>query len=144
MTISIPDLSKTLEQIEKQHWPEPEWQSHLVVECHRLRRVPLREFTPGNLRIMVGQSIGLESLAPLALQILADDPLLEAELYPGDLLFALLHSDSTFWAAHPDWRATLSSIAKSARFRLDALAKSERDSGEESLYDAISRFQRSA
>lgn len=84
MTPHLPDGFKTLEELEGQVWGEPESESHLVLECHRLRRVPLREFTPANLRIMVGQSIGLEFLVPLALQLLADDPLLDAELYAGD------------------------------------------------------------
>jgi len=144
MTLNLPDVSKTLEQFDGQHWGEPEWESHLVLECHRLRRIPLREFTPANLRIMVGQSIGLEVLAPLALHALADNPLLEAELYPGDLLCALLTSDRAFWAAHPDLRAALSSTAESARFRLDTLDESERHSAAESFHDAFSQFQRSA
>jgi len=142
MTLQLPDVSKTLEQLDGHNWGEPEWQSHLVLECHRLRRVPLREFTPANLRMMVGQDINLESLVPLALQVLSEDPLIEAELYPGDLLGALLHSEASFWLAHPELRTVLAMVVESARFGFKALDNSKRRAAPESLYDAISRFQR--
>jgi hypothetical protein len=141
MTIQLPDVSKTLEQLDGQVWGEPEWESHLVLECHRLRRLPLREFTPANLRVMIGQSIGLKFLAPLALHILADDPLLDAELYAGDLLTSLLASERAFWVGHPELRATLIRTVDSARFRLDSLDESERDLSADFLADAVSRLQ---
>lgn len=144
MTPRLPDLSKTLEQLDGQIWGEPEYQSHLVLECHRLRRVPLREFTPANLRIMVGQSIGLEFLAPLALQLLADDPLLDAELYAGDLLSATLQSDSAFWSAHPDLRTTLASLAEAAKLRYYALDKSDRELSQSAFEHDLSHLQQSA
>lgn len=144
MTAPLPDVSKTLEELDGQSWGEPECQSHLVLECHRLRRVPLREFTPANLRIMIGQNIGLEFLAPLALQLLADDPLLDAELYAGDLLSATLQSDSVFWSAHPDLRTTLGSIAESAKLRYYALDKSDRELSQTAFEHDLSKLQRSA
>jgi hypothetical protein len=144
MTIQLPDVSKTLEQLDGQHWGEPEWQSHLVLECHRLRRVPLREFTPANLRIMIGQSIDLKFLAPLALQLLTDDPLLDTELYAGDLLSAMLRSDSAFWSAHAEFRGVLAAIAESARVRYYALDKSDRELSQSDFEDDLSQFQRSA
>ena len=54
------DRSKTLQQLEGSDWGDPTYDSHLVTECHRLRRVPLREFTVEKLRIMIGQQIGLQ------------------------------------------------------------------------------------
>ncbi len=144
MTLQLPDVSKTLEQLDGQHWGEPEFQSHLVLECHRLRRVPLREFTPANLRIMIGQSIGLEFLAPLALQLLTDDPWLDAELYAGDLLSATLHSDPAFWSARPDFRTSLASIAESAKLLYYALDKPDRELSQSAFEDDLSQFQRNA
>jgi hypothetical protein len=55
--------NSTLEQLEGDGWGEPSYPSHLVTECHRLRRIQLREFTVENLRIMIGQNIGLRSVA---------------------------------------------------------------------------------
>ena len=64
--------------------------------------VPLREFTVENLRIMIGQDIGLEFLIPLALERLRDSPLAEGDCYPGDLLANVLRADATFWKDHTD------------------------------------------
>jgi hypothetical protein len=143
-TPPLPDVSKTLEQLDGQIWGEPEWQSHLVLECHRLRRVPLREFTPANLRIMIGQSIGLEYLVPLAMQLLSSDPLLDAELYAGDLLSALLRSDAAIWSAHPQWRAVFANIVESAKVHYYALDKCDRELSESAFQDDLSHFERSA
>jgi hypothetical protein len=39
------DFSRTLQDLEGVDWGEPTYNSHLVVECHRLRRVPLDRLT---------------------------------------------------------------------------------------------------
>ena len=62
------DRNESLQQLEGEDWGEPNFDSHLVAECHRLRRIPLRDFSVEDLRIMIGQDIGLEHLAPLALE----------------------------------------------------------------------------
>ena len=52
---------------------------------------------------MIGQSIGLEFLVPLALEILERNPLIDAEFYPGDLLSHTLGQDNDFWHRHTEW-----------------------------------------
>jgi hypothetical protein len=47
------DCSKSLQELDGKDWGEPTYDSHPVTECHRLRRVPLRQFTAENLRIIV-------------------------------------------------------------------------------------------
>ena len=89
-------------------------ESGLVTECHRLHRVPLRNFTPGNLRIMIGQDFGLEYLVPLALQRLHEDALTEGNFYPGDLLVSVLRSDKRFWQRHPELREQLLALTQKA------------------------------
>jgi hypothetical protein len=51
------NLSSTIEELEDARWDEPAFPSHLVSECHRLRKLPLGRFTIENLRIMLGQNI---------------------------------------------------------------------------------------
>src|SRR5882757_1092873 len=68
-----------------------------LTECHRLRCIPLHEFTAENLRIMIGQQIGLPYLIPLALEMLRGNPFTAGDLYEGDLLAAVLRADSRFW-----------------------------------------------
>lgn len=137
-----PDLSKTLDQLENSSWGdhEPAWQSHLVLECHRLHKVPLIEFTPENLRIMIGQSLGLGYLAPLALSVLSEDPLIEASYYPGDLLCACLTSEAAYWRAQPELRARLLKVAEEGRSRLEYLYDTERTPSSEAFHQAFAQF----
>ncbi|QIP07471.2 contact-dependent growth inhibition system immunity protein [Bradyrhizobium symbiodeficiens] len=90
---------RTLEQIDGQDWGEPETApTGMVARCLRLRRTPLKDFTVSDLRLMIGQQIGLRTLVPRALQLVSNEPLLEADFYPGDLLCALLHVDKAYWS----------------------------------------------
>ena len=88
-------LSKTLESLEKDYWGEPEYNSHLVTTCHRLRKKPLKDFETEDLRIMIGQNIGLKYLMPLALDKIDKNIQTDGDLYDGDLLQAVLKSDKS-------------------------------------------------
>jgi len=90
-------LEKTLEELDGQDWGEPNFDSYVVTNCHRLRRVPLKDFTAEDLRLMIGQQISLEYLVPLALDRLAENPLTEANFYPGDLLNSVVQIPLDFW-----------------------------------------------
>lgn len=84
----------TLEQLENEVWPEPDFTSRLVTTCHRLRKKRLGDFCVEDLRIMLGQSIGAKHLLPRAIEILRKNPLAEGSLFEGDLLAAI--------ARHPE------------------------------------------
>ncbi|WHT21687.1 contact-dependent growth inhibition system immunity protein [Crossiella sp. CA-258035] len=100
-----------LTELERDDWgPPPPEASHLITRCHQLRRVPLDRLTPADLRLLIGQHIGLPHLVPLALARLRADPLLEADFYPGDLLCAVLGAGAEFWAGHPGWRAEVTAL----------------------------------
>ncbi len=77
---------KTLDELEHSVVKEPPFDSYLVTTCYRLRKKPIDEFTVEDLRIMVGQKIGLPHLLPLAIAVLEREPLAEGDFYPGDLL----------------------------------------------------------
>lgn len=114
MKIGAPGLHRTLEDLEGDRWGEPEYPSHLVTECHRLRKVPLREFTVENLRIMIGQNIGSRHLVPIALERLETDPLAEGDFCTGDLLCSVLSLPPEFWIEHPALRDRAVAIAERA------------------------------
>ncbi|MGD1958107.1 MAG: contact-dependent growth inhibition system immunity protein [Fulvivirga sp.] len=92
---------KSLDSLEKTSWGEPTYTSHLVKTVHRLRKVPLNEYNTEDLRIMVGQHIGLDFLIPLAIERLSEDLFAEGDLYEGDLLRAVLNVKSEFWELNP-------------------------------------------
>ncbi len=85
--------SYTLTELESEDWGEPPFPSHLVTECHRLRKVPIGDFTTENLRIMIGQNIGLDHLIPMAIQVLRRDPLASGDFFEGDLLRSVIRSE---------------------------------------------------
>ena len=68
--------------------------------------------------MLIGQSIGLQYLMPLALQMLERDPLTEGDLYAGDLLSAAVSVQSAFLDMHPDYAARLVAVAKNVLPRL--------------------------
>jgi hypothetical protein len=92
----------TLEMLEDKIWGEPEFKSHLSIECHRLRKIPLENFSIENLRMMIGQKFSLEYLVPIALEKLVANPYVAGKLYSGDLLSAVLKVNSEFWDEHQD------------------------------------------
>jgi hypothetical protein len=104
----------TIEELEGERWAEPDWPSHLVGECHRLRKLPLRHFTVENLRIMLGQDIGSHYLVPLALEHLEAEPFAEGDFYPGDLLCNVLSLPQEFWTGHPELKTRVAAVAARA------------------------------
>ena len=101
---------KSLEKLENDFWGEPEHDSHLIKTCHQLRKKSLKDFEIENLRIMIGQNIGLKFLIPIALVKLRQDILSEGDYYEGDLLKAVLTSDSEFWNREPELSTELERI----------------------------------
>ncbi len=77
---------KTLAELEGVEWGEPDFPSYLVRTCHELRKKPVEEFTVEDLRIMIGQQIGLDHLMPRAIDVLERQPLAEGNFFRGDLL----------------------------------------------------------
>jgi len=106
------DRTKTLDQLEPPAWGEPDFHSHLVTTCHRLRRKPIGEFSVEDLRIIIGQEIGLPWLVPLALEVLEQNPLAEGDFYPGDLLRSVLRVEPSFWSREWEWRDRLKVVLK--------------------------------
>jgi hypothetical protein len=106
---------KTLDELEGVKWGPPEDNSFLVTRCHALRKKPIGEFDVEDLRIMIGQQIGLFFLVPLALEKLVRKPLGAGDFYPGDLLGAVLRIDAGFWHCHADWKRRLDAILAKVR-----------------------------
>lgn len=105
------NLIKSLEQLENDVWAEPAINSTLALECHRLRKVPLSDLSPEDLRMLIGQKIGLIFIVPLALNILEYNPLVSGNLYRGDLLTNVAAIPQEFWEKHPELNNRLVEIA---------------------------------
>lgn len=96
------DRARTLQDLEQSDWGEPPFPSSLVRTCHALRRKPLDQFTTEDLRIMIGQAIGLPYLVPMAIEMLGENPLVSGDFYPGDLLKNVLQVKPEFWREHKE------------------------------------------
>ncbi len=116
----VSDEDKTLEELDGENWGEPDYNSYLVTNCYRLRRVPLKDFTIEDLRLMMGQEIGLKYLVPVVLERLEENPLAEGDFYPGDVLKNVLEVSRAFWEQHPKLRQKMHSIVESAVIQIDA------------------------
>jgi hypothetical protein len=126
------ERSRTLDDLDPPAWGEPTYDSHLVKTCHALRRKPLRELAIEDLRILIGQRIGLSWLIPLALEALEAKPLAEGDFYAGDLLAAVLSVGPDLWVDQPRWRSRTEAV-------LDRLSQVPKE-----LNDAVAAFREAA
>ena len=111
---------KTLENLEKDFWGKPDYDSHLVKRCHELRKLPLDNFTTKDLRIMIGQQISLDYLIPLALEVLTIDLFAEGDFFEGDLLKNVLAIKTGFWNNNKNYWLTLDNLIKDRRNEINA------------------------
>jgi hypothetical protein len=130
------DRNKSLQELEHDDWGEPTYDSHLVRTCHLLRRKPLIELTIEDLRLMIGQGIGLPYVVPMALDHLEADPLAEGDFYEGDLVTTVLKIDETFWISAPDSLERVQRIISQVRFLLPRLDEPDRHMVVEALQRA--------
>ena len=133
---------KSLQELDGENWGGPEIDSFLVKECHRLRRTPLGEFTPGDLRIMIGQNIGLQYLIPLAIEYLQKDPLVEGDYFPGDLLSVVLRAESDFFVTCPHYRQEVERIVSQALLSLSKMDVVDRGCSEKTIMEAFNSFNK--
>ena len=107
-------------------WGPPTHDSYLVRTCHRLRTKPIGQFGVEDLRIMIGQNIGLPYLLPLALERLEETPWAAGDMYPGDLL--KMTARAAFpWHTRPDLRARLRAVVARALAEIPNLRHEEED-----------------
>ncbi len=98
------NLNKSLNELEGKIFSErPEFGSYVVQKTYELLDKKLKDYTPADLRLMIGQNFGLKYLIPMAIELLKKNPLIEATFYEGDLLTTILNVDKTFWKENPEY-----------------------------------------
>lgn len=102
------DTTLSVEQLEKDKWKEPEsYPTGLVEKCFKYRKIPVKDLSVEHLRTLVGQNIGLKYLIPIAVERLKENILAEGDLYPGDLLSAVITTEIAYWKTNPVFHKTL-------------------------------------
>ena len=122
---------RTLDELEGVEWGPPTYDSHVVTSVHRLRRVPLNQYRPEDLRLMISQEVGLSYLVPRALDHLEAHPLASGDFYPGDLLSAVARVPTRYWSAQR------SLIPRTIRVIDAALARAHRGDTAEDVSDEL-------
>jgi len=114
----IPDLrptrDKTLFELEGAGDVVSTYDRHLVNAVRRLRGLPIRDYRIEDLRLMIGQGIGLPYLVPLALEVLEADPFAKGDYYRGDLLKMVTSVPQRFWSDHPSFRRRAAHVVRRA------------------------------
>ncbi|MEU8175339.1 contact-dependent growth inhibition system immunity protein [Microbispora hainanensis] len=100
-----------MEELERDRWPDPpDDATRLVSTVHALRHRPIGTLDVEDLRLLIGQNVGLPHLLPLALEILRDNPLAEGDMYEGDLLSAVVTRNPATWSQFPNLERQLRAI----------------------------------
>ena len=113
---------KTLNQLEGTAPAAPSLRSHVATEVHRLRDVPLLQLTVEDLRLLIGQEIGLDHVVPIAVECVQQQPLASGDFYRGDLLVALLRLPAAFWQERRDWRRRVEQVARTVLEQFSTMA----------------------
>jgi hypothetical protein len=129
--------SKTLQELENSDWgelppgPPPHWDLEKTV--YKLRRVPLNQFTAEDIRLMLGQNVGLDFMMPLAIERLKVNPWKPDDSRggrAGDLLrFVLtdrLGDKRRFWEGHPESWTTMRAVCETALAQMPRLSDWDR------------------
>ncbi|WP_436524237.1 contact-dependent growth inhibition system immunity protein [Actinoplanes sp. HUAS TT8] len=103
---------RSLEAIEGDAWGDaPAGATRLISTVHELRRKAIGTLAVEDLRVLIGQRVGVAVLVPLALDILERDPLAEGDFYPGDLLSVVLRRvPADYWAGYPGESGRLDAV----------------------------------
>jgi len=98
------DETKSIEELEEDYWRDRDFPTPLVAKCFQYRRVPIKDLSVEQIRLLLGQKIGIKYLLPKALLILQENILAEGDYYPGDLLAYVLTLDNSDWKEHRELR----------------------------------------
>src|SRR5689334_4658169 len=89
---------KSIENLEKDFWGQPPKNSTALVDnVHRLRTIQIEKLEPKDIRLLIGQKVGLKFLIPVALDLLTNDLFIDTDFYNGDLLQNVMQVDNDFW-----------------------------------------------
>ena len=133
---------KSIENLEKARWEPPDPNaSEVALRCHELRRKAIEELDVSDIRLLIGQDIGLQFLIPIALKLLETDPLVECEHYKGDLLAVVLRANPNYFADNAGERSSLIEVIDFAKSKINLLDHIDFDITNEALEEALQVFE---
>lgn len=112
------NISKSIEELENDIWEETNFPTPLVEKCYKYRKIPVKDLTIEQTRLLVNQSIGLNFLIPKAIGILKENIFAEGDFFEGDLLSAVLHAEKSYWAKDQTNKKELINLLLDKSFKL--------------------------
>ena len=100
----------SLNQIAGANLASSEFGSGLVKRVTEACHVPIGGLTAAQIGLLIRQDIERSLLVPMAIEILEDNPLIETEFYPGDLLRTLLELPQEYWSENQQSWLALNSV----------------------------------
>lgn len=105
---------KSLNEIYGWEPMKPELDTYVLRTAARAMRLPLKDLSAEEIRLLIGQKVGLRYLLPLAIEILRKNPLKQASLFPGDLLEVCRRLEPADWNENPAELRAFQNILKAA------------------------------
>lgn len=95
---------KTLENLEKDFWDKPSFDSYLVKRTHEIRKFPLSQLANDDIAMMLRQKFSLNYIVPLAIDKLQLDVLAFGDSSDeGAIMEAILKLPADFWNSNKDY-----------------------------------------
>lgn len=120
-----PNEYKTLLELDQTLHDPSRLDDDRAMAMRRLGNKPLRRLNPAEMRELIARNLGLPFLVPLAMERLAEEPFLEAQLHAGDLLTAVLEADTCFWIDNEELWCEMIPILEKAVERINARIQEE-------------------
>jgi hypothetical protein len=108
-------MKNTIEKLEGVEWPRPDYDSYVVTESHKIRKIPIEELTVEQLRLCFTQDIGVKHVIERTIELLKNNPILSGAYYDGDLLIAVLQSKYLKQSKNKDIINDIAAIAIKAK-----------------------------
>ena len=109
---AAPDPRRSLAELGLLDHDDIDAAGDLGAAVSRAATKPLRRLGVGELYTLLRLNLAMSVVVPLTMERLADAPYVQAQDYPGDLLTALLESDSCHWLEHRDqWEEMIPIVA---------------------------------
>jgi len=115
------ETKRSLQDLEGSDWgdPSPE-DTHMVQRCMALRRKPVVELSEEDLRLLIGQKMGLGHLVPAAIERLNIDAVAGGDMFEGALAENLSRIEDDWWSRHPTETAAFEKVAQRTDWAGDA------------------------
>src|SRR5512133_3954853 len=107
---------KTLENLERDYWTRPTYDSYLVTRTHEIRKMPLSDLTNHNIAMMLRQKFSLNYIVPLAIDKLQMDILAYGDMgEEGAIMEAILKCPADLWKSNKQyWQEIKELLEKNA------------------------------